>query len=163
MTAMAETMGFSLPGSSSVPAMDANHVRLAAEAGRQAVRNAWQGPRPNKLATRKAFENAVAVDMALGGSTNAIVHLLAMAGRSGVDLNLDDFDVISRRIPLLANLRPSGEFLMDDFYAAGGLCALLNQMGDLLHLDVPTINGNTLGENIEDRQVFNDQVIRNQR
>ena len=161
MTAMAETMGFSLPGSSSVPAMDANHVRLAAEAGRQAVRNAWQGPRPNELATRKAFENAVAVDMALGGSTNAIVHLLAMAGRSGVDLNLDDFDVISRRIPLLANLRPSGEFLMDDFYAAGGLCALLNQMGDLLHLDVPTINGNTLGENIEDRQVFNDQVIRN--
>ena len=160
MTAMAETMGFSLPGSSSVPAMDANHVRLAAEAGRQAVRNAWQGPRPNELATRKAFENAVAVDMALGGSTNAIVHLLAMAGRSGVDLNLDDFDVISRRIPLLANLRPSGEFLMDDFYAAGGLCALLNQMGDLLHLDVPTINGNTLGENIEDRQVFNDQVIR---
>ena len=161
MTAMAETMGFSLPGSSSVPAMDANHVRLAAEAGRQAVRNAWQGPRPNELATRKAFENAVAVDMALGGSTNAIVHLLAMAGRSGVDLNLDDFDVISRRIPLLANLRPSGEFLMDDFYAAGGLCALLNQMGDLLHLDVPTINGNTLGENIEDRQVFNEQVIRN--
>ena len=161
MTALAETLGFSLPGSSSVPAMDANHLRLAAEAGRQAVRNAWQGPLPNELATRKAFENAVAVDMALGGSTNAIVHLLAMAGRSGVDLNLDDFDVISRRIPLLANLRPSGEFLMDDFYAAGGLCALLNQMGDLLHLDVPTINGNTLGENIEDRQVFNEQVIRN--
>jgi len=161
MTALAETLGFSLPGSSSVPAMDANHLRLAAEAGRQAVRNAWQGPLPNELATRKAFENAVAVDMALGGSTNAIVHLLAMAGRSGVDLNLDDFDVISRRIPLLANLRPSGEFLMDDFYAAGGLCALLNQMGDLLHLDAPTINGNTLGENIEDRQVFNEQVIRN--
>ena len=160
ITARAETLGFSLPGSSSVPAMDANHLRLAAEAGRQAVRNAWQGPLPNELATRKAFENAVAVDMALGGSTNAIVHLLAMAGRSGVDLNLDDFDVISRRIPLLANLRPSGEFLMDDFYAAGGLCALLNQMGDLLHLDVPTINGNTLGENIEDRQVFNEQVIR---
>ena len=160
MTALAETMGFSIPGSSSVPAMDANHARLAAEAGRQAVRNAWQGPRPDELATRKAFENAVAVDMALGGSTNAIVHLLAMAGRSGVDLNLDDFDVISRQTPLLANLRPSGEFLMDDFYAAGGLRALLNQMGNLLHLDVATVNGNTLGENIEGCRVFNDEVIR---
>ena len=160
MTALAETMGFSIPGSSSVPAMDANHARLAAEAGRQAVRNAWQGPRPSELATRKAFENAVAVDMALGGSTNAIVHLLALAGRAGIDFNLEDFDVISRKTPLLADLRPSGRFLMDDFYAAGGLCALLHRMGSLLHLDVPTINGRTLGENIEDCRVFNDEVIR---
>jgi dihydroxy-acid dehydratase len=160
MTALAETMGFSIPGSSSVPAMDANHARLAAEAGRQAVRNAWQGPRPGELATRKAFENAVAVDMALGGSTNAIVHLLAMAGRAGIDFQLDDFDVISRKTPLLADLRPSGRFLMDDFYGAGGLCALLNRMGNLLHLDVPTVNGRTLGENITGSRVFNDEVIR---
>ncbi|MFP6873864.1 MAG: L-arabinonate dehydratase [Verrucomicrobiales bacterium] len=160
MTALAETMGFSIPGSSSVPAMDANHARLAAEAGRQAVKNAWEGPRPGELATRKAFENAVAVDMALGGSTNAIVHLLAMAGRAGIDFNLDDFDVISRKTPLLADLRPSGRFLMEDFYCAGGLCGLLNRMENLLHLDILTVNGRTLGENIAGSGVFNDEVIR---
>jgi len=160
MTALAETMGFSIPGASSVPAMDASHTRLAAEAGRQAVHNAWEGPRPGELATRKAFENAVAVDMALGGSTNAIVHLLAMAGRAGVDFDLDDFDVISRKIPMLADLRPSGRYLMEDFYCAGGLCGLLNRMGSLLHLDVLTVNGRTLGENIAGCGVFNDEVIR---
>jgi len=160
MTAMAEVLGFSIPGASSVPAMDSNHLRLAAEAGRQAVNNAWEGPKPSDLATRKAFENAIAVDMAIGGSTNAIVHLLAMAGRAGVKLSLSDFDEISRKTPLIADLRPSGKFLMEDFYFAGGLPAVLKRMESILHMDLPTVNGKTLAENVINSQVHNDEVIR---
>ena len=160
MTAMAEVLGFSIPGASSVPAMDSNHLRLAAEAGRQAVNNAWEGPKPSDLATRKAFENAIAVDMAIGGSTNAIVHLLAMAGRAGVELSLSDFDEISRKTPLIADLRPSGKFLMEDFYFAGGLTAVLKRMESILHMDLPTVNGKTLAENVINSQVHKDEVIR---
>ena len=160
MTAIAEVMGFTVPGASSVPAMDANHQRLAAEAGRLAVKNAWEGPKPKELATRKSFENAIAVDMAIGGSTNAIVHLLAMAGRAGVDLSLSDFDEISRKTPLITDLRPSGRFLMEDFYFAGGLPAVLKMMESLLHMDLPTVNGETLEQNIINAKVHNEEVIR---
>ena len=160
MTALAEVMGFTVPGASSVPAMDSNHLRLATEAGRLAVNNAWDGPDPGALATRESFENAIAVDMALGGSTNAIVHLLAMAGRAGVDLDLDDFDTISKKTPLIADLRPSGRFLMEDFYFAGGLSAVLKRMEAILHMDVPTVNGKTIRENVKGAKVFNDEVIR---
>ena len=160
MTAIAEVMGFTVPGASSVPAMDANHQRLAAEAGRLAVKNAWEGPKPKELATRKSFENAIAVDMAIGGSTNAIVHLLAMAGRAGVDLSLSDFDEISRKTPLITDLRPSGRFLMEDFYFAGGLPAVLKMMESILHMDLPTVNGKTLEQNIINAKVHNEEVIR---
>ena len=160
MTAMAEVLGFSIPGASSVPAMDSNHQRLAAEAGRLAVNNAWDGPKPSDLATRKSFENAIAVDMAIGGSTNAIVHLLATAGRAGVELSLSDFDEISRKTPLITDLRPSGKFLMEDFYFAGGLPAVLKRMESILHMDLPTVNGKTLAENVVNSQVHNNEVIR---
>ena len=160
MTAIAEVMGFTVPGASSVPAMDANHQRLAAEAGRLAVKNAWEGPKPKELATRKSFENAIAVDMAIGGSTNAIVHLLAMAGRAGVNLSLSDFDEISRKTPLITDLRPSGRFLMEDFYFAGGLPAVLKMMESILHMDLPTVNGETLEQNIMNAKVHNEEVIR---
>lgn len=160
MTAMAEVMGFTVPGASSVPAMDANHQRLAAEAGRLAVNNAWEGPKPKELATRQSFENAIAVDMAIGGSTNAIVHLLAMAGRAGVDLSLNDFDEISRKTPLITDLRPAGRFLMEDFYFAGGLTAVLKTMQPILHMDHPTVNGMTLEQNVMNAKVHNNEVIR---
>lgn len=160
MTAMAEVMGFTVPGASSVPAMDANHQRLAAEAGRLAVNNAWEGPKPKELATRQSFENAIAVDMAIGGSTNAIVHLLAMAGRAGVDLSLNDFDEISRKTPLITDLRPAGRFLMEDFYFAGGLTAVLKTMQPILHMDHPTVNGRTLEQNVMNAKVHNNEVIR---
>lgn len=160
MTAMAEVMGFTVPGASSVPAMDANHQRLAAEAGRLAVNNAWEGPKPKELATRQSFENAIAVDMAIGGSTNAIVHLLAMAGRAGVNLSLNDFDEISRKTPLITDLRPAGRFLMEDFYFAGGLTAVLKTMQPILHMDHPTVNGMTLGQNVMNAKVHNNEVIR---
>ena len=160
MTAMAEVMGFTVPGASSVPAMDANHQRLAAEAGRLAVNNAWKGPKPKELATRQSFENAIAVDMAIGGSTNAIVHLLAMAGRAGVNLSLNDFDEISRKTPLITDLRPAGRFLMEDFYFAGGLTAVLKTMQPILHMDHPTVNGMTLGQNVMNAKVHNNEVIR---
>ena len=160
MTAMAEVMGFTVPGASSVPAMDANHQRLAAEAGRLAVNNAWEGPKPKELATRQSFENAIAVDMAIGGSTNAIVHLLAVAGRAGVNLSLNDFDEISRKTPLITDLRPAGRFLMEDFYYAGGLTAVLKTMQPILHMDHPTVNGMTLGQNVMNAKVHNNEVIR---
>ncbi len=160
MTAMAEVMGFTVPGASSVPAMDANHQRLATEAGRLAVNNAWEGPKPKELATRQSFENAIAVDMAIGGSTNAIVHLLAMAGRAGVNLSLNDFDEISRKTPLITDLRPAGRFLMEDFYFAGGLTAVLKTMQPILHMDHPTVNGRTLEQNVMNAKVHNNEVIR---
>ncbi len=160
MTSIAEAMGFTLPGASSIPASDSNHHRMAAQSGRQAVENVWQDRKPTQMATMKAFENAIITDMAIGGSTNAIVHLVAMAGRAGIELPLETFDEISQRIPFLLDVRPSGRFLMEDFYYAGGLRALLKQLGDLLHLDCPSVNGKTLGENIANADVHNHEVIR---
>lgn len=160
LTALAETLGLTIPGASSIPAVDSAHTRTAAAAGRQIIENVWLDRRPSRIVDERSFENAIAVDMALGGSTNAIVHLVAMAGRLGIKLPLDKFDEISRRVPLLANIRPAGQHLMEEFYLAGGLRALLNGMRELLHTDVPTITGQTLGEDIAGAIIHAPDVIR---
>lgn len=160
MTAMAEVLGFTLPGASSIPAVDSSHARMAAASGRLVVENVWRNvAKPSQILRQGSFDNAIAADMALGGSTNAIIHLIALAARAGIDLPLDRFDEISRATPLLANMRPAGEYLMEDFYAAGGLRALLNEIGPHLNLNMATVNGKTLGENIQGAEVFNRDVI----
>ena len=159
MTSIAETLGLTLPGASSIPAVHSAHSRLACETGRRIVEMVWEDLKPGALLTKSAFDNAITVDMAIGGSTNAIIHLIAMAGRAGIKLPLERFDEISRNVPVVANLRPSGEFLMEDFYDAGGLRALLNRIAKMLDLTARTVNGHTLGENIEGAKVFNERVI----
>jgi dihydroxy-acid dehydratase len=159
MTAIAEALGMSLPGASSIPAVHSSHNRMAAASGRRIVEMVWEDLKPSDLLTHAAFDNAITTDMAIGGSTNAIIHLVAMAGRMGIRLPLERFDEISHRTPVIANLRPSGEYLMEDFYDAGGLPALLNRIRHLLHTDCPTANGKTIGENIDGAKVFNDKVI----
>jgi dihydroxy-acid dehydratase len=160
MTSIAETLGFTLPGAASIPAVDANHSRMAAACGRRIVEMVWDDCKPSDFLTMQSIENAITADMAIGGSTNAIIHLVAIAGRAGLPLPLTKFDEISQRTPLLANIRPSGKYLMEDFYYAGGLRACLSQLGDLLHLDALTVNGKTLGENIADAKVVHEDVIR---
>jgi dihydroxy-acid dehydratase len=160
MTALTEAMGMTMPGASSIPAADSNHVRLAMDSGRRIVEMVWEDLKPEDILTSSAFRNAITVDMAIGGSTNAIIHLVALARRRGLDLPLPLFDEISRHVPVLANIRPSGEFLMEDFYYAGGLRALMAEVGDLLKLDCPTVNGKTLGQNLEGASVVNSAVIR---
>jgi dihydroxy-acid dehydratase len=160
MTAMAETLGLTLPGASSIPAVDSNHSRMATACGRRIVEMVWEDLKPRDILTEASFENAITADMAIGGSTNAIIHLVALAGRAGVKLELKKFDHISQRTPMIANIRPSGEFLMEDFYYAGGLRALLKEISELLHLDCPTVSGRTLGENIRSARVTNSKVIR---
>jgi len=161
MTSIAEAMGMTLPGASSIPAVDANHQRMAAACGRRIVEMVWEDLKPSDILTMRSLENAIATDMAIGGSTNAIIHLVAMAGRAGIKLDLKKFDEISQRTPMIANIRPSGQqYLMEDFYYAGGLRALLNQIGSLLRHDCLTVNGRTLGENIAGALVHNDDVIR---
>ncbi len=160
MTALAEALGFTLPGASSIPAADSNHTRMSLECGVRIVQMVWDDLKPSNLLTRDSFENAITVDMAIGGSTNAIIHLVALAGRAGIPLELSLFDRISQRVPVLANIRPSGEFLMEDFYYAGGLTALMAEIRDDLHLDAGTVNGKTLSENIGDAAVINPAVIR---
>jgi dihydroxy-acid dehydratase len=160
MTSLAEVLGMCMPGAASIPAVDSAHSRMAASVGRQIVENVWNDLKPRDIVTADSFDNAIKVDMALGGSTNAIVHLVAMAGRLGIKLPLERFDELSQCTPLIANLRPSGKYLMDDFYAAGGLRALLNGMRELLHTESITVNGKTLGENIEGCETFNTDVIR---
>jgi dihydroxy-acid dehydratase len=160
MAAVAEALGLSLPGSSSIPAVHSTHARMASKCGRRIVELAWDQVKPRDLLTDAAFHNAIVTDMALGGSTNAIVHLIAMAGRAGLSLTLDRFDEISAKIPVIANLRPSGDYLMEDFHDAGGLPALLCRIREHLNLDCATVSGKSLGENIEGAKVFNDAVIR---
>jgi dihydroxy-acid dehydratase len=160
MTAIAEALGLTLPGASSIPAADSNHVRMSMECGRRIVEMVWGDVTPTSILTVETFENAIAVDMAIGGSTNALIHLVALARRCGFDLPLKRFDEISARVPVLANIRPSGKFLMEDFYYAGGLPALMEQMRDLLHLNCTTVNGRTLGENIAGSAINNQEVIR---
>jgi dihydroxy-acid dehydratase len=160
MTAIAETLGLTLPGASSIPASDAAHWRMAAQSGRQIVGNVWSQLNPARFLDSDSFDNAIVADMALGGSTNAIVHLIAIAGRAGKPLELDRFDELSRHTPRLADLRPAGRFLMEDFYFAGGLRALLAELGDLLHGDARTVNGQTLGENLRGAETYNREVIR---
>jgi dihydroxy-acid dehydratase len=161
MMSLAESLGLSLPGASSIPAVDSNHARMATLTGRRIVEMVWEDLKPRDLLDARAFDNAIVTLMALGGSTNAIVHLVAMAGRAGVRLPLERFNEISARTPVLANIRPSGkEFLMEDFYYAGGLRALHNELRDLLALDCPTVNGKTLGQNLEGAQIHHEEVIR---
>src|SRR5215467_4469533 len=160
MTSMAETLGMTLPGAASIPAVDANHSRMATACGRRIVEMVWEDLKPNDILNAAAFDNAITADMAIGGSTNAIIHLVALAGRAGIKLDLKTFDEISHRTPMIANLRPSGQYLMEDFYYAGGLRALLKQLGDLLNLDCMTVSGATLGENTATARLCNPEVIR---
>ncbi|MDR6294642.1 dihydroxy-acid dehydratase [Inquilinus ginsengisoli] len=161
MTAITEAIGLTLPGASSIPAADAGHIRMASTCGRRIVEMVWEDLVPARIQTRDAFENAIAVAMAMGCSTNAIIHVVAMARRAGCDISLDDFDAASRVVPLIANVRPSGDqYLMEDFFYAGGLPGLMTRLRDHLHLDALTVSGRTLGEDIAHAEIHNDDVIR---
>ena len=161
MMGIAEAVGLALPGASSIPAADANHVRMSAECGRRIVEMVWDDLTPAKMLTRANFENGIACAMAMGCSTNAIIHLIAMSRRAGHPVDLADFDAASRRVPVIANIRPSGDaYLMEDFFYAGGLRALLERIRGHLHTDALTVNGKTLGENIAGAEVYHDDVIR---
>jgi dihydroxy-acid dehydratase len=160
MAVVSEALGMTLPGCAAIPAPDARRLSLAEESGRRAVEIAKNDVRPSKILTRDAFENAIAANMAIGGSTNAFVHLLAIAGRAGVSLAIDDFDRISRRTPCIVNVKPSGEYLMEDFFAAGGAGAVLREVRNVLHENALTVNGKTLGENIAKAECWNRDVIR---
>lgn len=161
MTAIADVLGMTLPGASSIPAADASHIRMCAATGRRAVEIVWEDLLPSRIQTHEAFLNAITVGMAMGCSTNAIIHVIAQARRAGCDISLDDFERISHVVPVIANIRPSGDtYLMEDFYYAGGVRALMSELKPLLHLDAMAINGKTLEENLEGAQVFNNDVIR---
>ena len=162
MTSIVEALGLTLPGASSIPAMDSAHTRMATDCGQTIVEMIWQDLKPSDILTSASFQNAVAVQMALGGSTNAAVHIIAMARRAGVKLTLDDLDICARRIPVIANLFPSGDRLMEDFYYAGGLIALMHVIKAELSCDAMTVNGKTIGENIDSAKVQDDAVIRPQ-
>jgi dihydroxy-acid dehydratase len=159
MMAIAETLGLALPGSSSIPAPDANHPRMCGVAGRRIVDMVWEDLTPDKILTSDAFDNAIKVHMAMGGSTNAIIHVVAMARRAGVPVDMDTFDRLSRQIPVLANVRPSGKYLMEDFFYAGGLRALMENLREKLDLTCLTVTGKTLGENIQGAKVHLPDVI----
>jgi len=160
MTSAVDAMGFSLPGASSIPAADSRHAQMATRSGRRIVEMVWEDLKPSDLISKESVDNAVTTVMALGGSTNAVIHLLAMARRGGVDLNIDRFDELSRKVPVIANLRPAGAFLMEDFYYAGGLLALMRELKSHLNLDCPTLMGTTLGQELEAAKVYNPDVIR---
>lgn len=161
MTAIAESLGLTLPGASSIPAADANHIRMSTRCGRRIVEMVHEKLGPEQIITEKSVANASAVAMATGCSTNAVVHLIAMARRAGVPLTLEDLDRVSRTTPVIANIRPSGkQYLMEDFYYAGGLRALMAEMKELLHLDAMTVSGFPLGATLEGAEVYNCDVIR---
>jgi dihydroxy-acid dehydratase len=160
MTSAAEALGLTLPGAVSIPAPDSRHSVMAARTGKRIVEMVWEDLKPSDVLSAPSFRNAVTTVLAIGGSTNAAIHLIAMAGRAGVKLTLDDFDALSRVTPLLANIRPSGQFLMEDFFYAGGLRALIRNLGDLIDPRALTVNGRTLGDNVSDASVINDDVIR---
>lgn len=160
MACVVEAMGMTLPGAACIPAVVAEHSRLAVQTGRRAVDLAWSQLRPSQIVTSEAIDNGIITDMAIGGSTNAIVHLLAIARRAAVPLSLDRFDELSQKTPVLGDLRPSGRFLMEDFYNAGGLSALLVEISDLLNLDCITVGGQTLGQQIAGAEILDQEVIR---
>src|SRR5918993_3676444 len=159
MACMVESLGLTLSGASAIPAADSRKKVMAQLSGRRIVQMVKENLTIDKVLTREAFENAIKVNAAVGGSSNFIIHLLAIAGRIGVDLNLDDFDKIGSKIPLLVNLKPSGKFLMEDFYYAGGLPVVIREMKDYLHNDVITVNGKKLGENNTVSACYNNDVI----
>ena len=160
MTCIVEALGLALPGSVTIPAVDSAHPRMAADCGERMVEMIRSDMRPSRWLDRRHFLNAVTVFMALGGSTNAAVHLPAMAGRAGISLTLDDLDAISRKVPVLVDMLPEGRFLMEDLHYAGGLPAVMQQLSPLLHLDCPTVSGHTVGENIAGARIWNTEVIR---
>ncbi len=160
MMAIAEALGMTLPGASSIPAPDSAHPRMAANAGRRIVEMVWEDLTPKKILTPAAFDNAIRVHMAMGGSTNAIIHVVAMARRAGLPMDMKRFDDISREIPVLANVRPSGSLLMEDFFYAGGLRALMNELRAKLDLSCLTVTGKTVAENIAGAEVYLPDVIR---
>jgi dihydroxy-acid dehydratase len=160
MTSAAETLGLTLPGAASIPAADSGHPRMATASGRRIVEMVWEDLKPATMLTPQSFDNAIKVVHALSGSTNALIHLVAMAGRAGIKLDWEHFDKLAQHVPVLANLRPAGQYLMEDFYYAGGLRALLKEIAPLLDTKCPTVNGKTLGENIETAKINNTDVIR---
>jgi dihydroxy-acid dehydratase len=159
MMAIAEALGMSLPGASSIPAADANHPRMCGVAGRRIVEMVWEDLTPQKILNAAAFDNAIKVHMAMGGSTNAIIHVVAMARRAGVPVDMDTFDRLSRQVPVLANVRPSGQYLMEDFFYAGGLRALMQNLRAKLDLSCLTVTGKTVAENIDSAKVYLPDVI----
>jgi dihydroxy-acid dehydratase len=160
MTSASEALGLTLPGFSSIPAVDSRHAQHASLTGRRIVEMVWEDMKPSDLITTRSIDNAITTVLALGGSTNAIVHLIAVARRAGIDLRLDRFDELARHTPVLANIRPAGEFLMEDFFYAGGLPAMLAELAELIDGTQMTVNGLTLGENIRGAKNYNDNVIR---
>jgi L-arabonate dehydrase len=160
MTSLAEALGMTLPGCANIPAPDARRMAIAELSGRAVVGMIEPGLKPSRILTRAAFENAITVLMALGGSTNAVIHLIAIAGRLGIRLTLEDFDRASRRTACIVNVKPSGEYLMEDLFEAGGVPAVMNRIQGLLDGDCETVNGKTIGENIRDAHPLNDTVIR---
>ncbi|HKW37085.1 MAG TPA: dihydroxy-acid dehydratase, partial [Burkholderiales bacterium] len=159
MTSSVEALGLTLPGAASIPAADSHHAKMATATGKRAVELVWEDATPRKLLTASSFDNAVTCVVACGGSTNSVIHLIAMARRAGVPLDLDRFEAISKKTPVIANLRPSGKYLMEDFYYAGGLPALLASIKDLLDLNAKTVSGRTLGENLAGAKIYNPEVI----
>ncbi len=160
MTSAAEALGMTLPGASSIPAVDSNHVRMASASGSRAVEMVWEDLRPSRILSDASFDNAATAVLALGGSTNAIIHLTALAGRAGCRLDLPRFDALSRRTPTIADIMPIGRYLMEDFYYAGGLRGLLRRIEDLLHPEAWTVTGRTLHDSIAQAEVYDDEVIR---
>ena len=160
MASMVEALGLGLPQNAAIPAVDSRRYVLAQEAGRRIVEMVHEDLKLSKILTREAFENAIRVNAAIGGSTNAVLHLLAMAGRVGVKLELRRFRPLGHDLPLLVDLMPSGRFLMEDFYYAGGIPAVVRELGDLIHRDALTVNGKTMGENTADAPCWNREVIR---
>jgi dihydroxy-acid dehydratase len=160
MTSVAETLGFSLPNAATIPAVDSNHSRMADYSGRRIVEMVWEDLKPRDILTEKSFNNAIRVLMALGGSTNGLIHVIAMAGRAGIKIPLERFEEIGQRTPYLVNMRPSGQYLMEDFYYAGGLAGMLEGMRKLLDTDQLTCTGKTLGQNIAGARIHNPDVIR---
>ena len=161
MTAIADALGITLPGASSIPAVDSEHQRMSAACGRRIVEMVSEDLTPDQILTAAAFRNAAIVAMATGCSTNAVVHLIAMARRAGVPMTLDELDELGRVTPLIANVRPSGkDYLMQDFFYAGGLRALMKQLESRLDCSVLTVTGRSMGENLEGAKVYNDDVIR---
>ncbi|MEP6656341.1 MAG: L-arabinonate dehydratase, partial [Betaproteobacteria bacterium] len=160
MTSAAEALGLTLPGAASIPAADSRHAQMATLSGKRVVEMVWEDLCPREIVDARAIDNAVTTVLALGGSTNAIVHLIALARRAGVPLDLARFDALARRTPVLADIRPSGKYLMEDFFYAGGLRGLLSRLADLIDAEAPTVNGRTLGQNLEGAEVYHDDVIR---
>ena len=159
MATMVEALGLTLPGAAAIPAVDSRKKVMAHLSGNRIVEMVKENMLMSEILTRKAFENAIKINSAVGGSTNLIIHMLALAGRIGVELDLDDFDKLGSDMPLLLNLMPSGKYLMEDFYYAGGLPVIIDQLKDIIHSEVITVNGKSIGENCKGAPCYNNDVI----